>query len=720
MADSKLAQLRWYIQHQYPIFPCTWINGNVCSCGKENCSSKGKHPLVEGGFYAATIDMVKIENWHKRWPEANWGMRTGSIEDGGAGILVVDIDPRHKGDETWNLLREENGGLIETVTVHTGGGGIHYWFSYPQGFQISSKAGSLGIGVDCKANGGYVLIPPSRTELPYTFDLDPRENHIQILPEWILDRLDEQRSSVKLGGIEKKADIIPVGTRHNSLVELAVGLRTKGFSGDEIKTSLEMMRDRRFEQVDEDTQSEIDSVVQWVEKIPQSYSQSDMGNAQRFVDQQKENVRFCYQLGCWFVWDGKRWAKSENGEIIILAHEVVKSIYAEVSNCTGDDKRRSLAKHALRSEGRRDVENMLECAKPYLFVGIDQLDQHPMLFNCRNGIVDLSNGDLIEHDRKYLLTKMADVDYDQNAKCPAFENFLKIITGGDQDLEFFLQRSVGYSLTGRTDEHCLFFLYGTGKNGKSTFVETMRRLMGDYSQRTDIEAIMQTFGGRGGGASPYIAALKGARFVVGSEMPEGRRLNESLVKDLTGGDAIVARNLYSPPFTFYPTYKLWLYGNYKPKVVGTDEGFWRRIRIIPFKVTIPKEIQRPMSEVMAEFEKELSGILTWAVYGCLLWQTNGLQMPDAVKEATISYRGEQDLVQQFIEECCEMQMAFSVNKKDLFNAWRTWCENAGEEAAKSKSKRWLTQQFTSRGYELGGNGNTLLVGIHLKEEKCGN
>lgn len=721
MTDKKLKQLQWYLGHQLPIFPCYWITSDACSCGNYNCKSQGKHPLVENGFYAATTELSQVEEWHQRWPNANWAVRTGDVSNGGAGLLVIDIDPRHSGDATWEMLRDENPGPVETVTVRTGGGGIHYWFQYPEGYSIPSKAGGLGPGVDQKADGGYVLIPPSKTAQPYTFEFNPTETEIQALPGWILSRLtkltrpSQEALEVRFGS----AATIPVGERHNSLITFGAALRQKGLAPDEIKAALLTVRDNRFEEIDQDSEAEIEAIVQWLAEKSPGYSPSDLGNAERFIDQHGQDVRFCYQWDRWLVWNGKRWASDEDGEVVRRAHDTIKGIYAEAAKCTDEGRRKSLAKHALVSEARYRIEAMLQSAKPYLAVTPDQLDQHSMLLNCSNGIINLDNGELLPHDRSYMLTKLVEVDYDQKAVCPAWEKFLDLITGDDQSLKLFLHLAVGYSLTGRTDEHSLFFLFGTGKNGKSTFTETLRRLFNDYSQRTDIEAIMQSFGGRGAAASPYIANLAGARFVLASEMPEGRRLNESLIKDLTGGDSITARYLFGNPFTFTPTHKLWVFGNYKPKVGGTDEGFWRRMRVIPFKVTIPEEIRRPMSEVLVEFESELPGILAWAVYGCLLWKSNGLEMPEAVKEATTSYRSEQDLVQQFIDECCEMHPEHKIEKDELYKAWREWCENAGEEGAKSRSKRWFTQQFTSRGLEPGGKGNGLLVGVRLNKGKQG-
>ena len=470
-------------------------------------------------------------------------------------------------------------------------------------------------------------------------------------------------------------------------------------------------------QVPEDPEPQIEQKegaksIEFVASSPLGYTFTDLGNAERFIDQHGEDVRFCEKWGRWLIWDGQRWKIDESSEIIKRGHETVRAIYREAAITTDDDQRKKIAKHALGSEARTKVENMIKSAIPYLPISPNQLDQDAMLLNCANGMVDLKTGNLLPHDKSKMMTKLAEVEYDPESECLRWIAFLDMVMAGDKDLQYFLQCAAGYSLTGRTDEHCIFFPYGLGANGKTTFTETIRRYLGDYAQRIDIEALMQSYG-RGQSATPYLANLAGARFVLSSEVPENRKLNESLVKDLTGGDSLTARYLFGNPFTFEPTHKLWIFGNYKPRITGTDYGIWRRIRVIPFNVTIPENIRRPMSEVLAMFEEEFSGILTWAVRGCLFWQSSGLEMPEAVKDATSEYQTEQDLVQQFLEEQCEMHTDFLVLKDDLYSAWRTWCENAGEESAKRRSKKWLTRQMTDRGFEHGGRGKKWLNGVQL-------
>jgi putative DNA primase/helicase len=442
------------------------------------------------------------------------------------------------------------------------------------------------------------------------------------------------------------------------------------------------------------------------------YALTDLGNGERFVDQHHPDVRYCYEWDKWLIWDGRRWVIGDQAALTRRAHATVRSIYRETANTPDENRRINIAKHAVRSEATARVESMLQSAKPYLVVKPDELDQHSMYLNVSNGVIDLQTGELIPHNRDLMLTKLIDVPYHINAGYPEWEQFLDLVTGGDKELQLFLQVAVGYTLTGRTDEHALFFLYGVGQNGKTTFTEAIRRLMSDYAQRVDIEALLQSFS-RGQAATPSVASMAGARLVLSSEIPESRKLNESLIKDLTGGDTMTARFLYSNPFTFEPTHKLWMFGNYKPRISGTDEGIWRRVRVIPFRVTIPNDVRKPMHEVIASFEAEMPGILAWAVAGCLLWQANGLRMVDAVKEATSEYRSDQDVVQQFLEDRCEMNADFTVEKNELYKAWQIWCESVGEKDASRKSKKWLTQQMTKRGFEHGGDGNRSLKGIKL-------
>lgn len=715
MDDNKQLRLIYYCSRGWPIFPLYWLEGDQCSCGSAKCKSPGKHPLIAGGFKSASADVTQVQAWHSQWPKANWGMRTGAGHSGGAGILVIDIDAKSDGYKTWELLRDENPGLIETITVETGGGGMHLWFVYPPDMDIRSGAGVLGNGVDIRANGGYVLVPPSKTTKDYRFSFNPIDTPLESCPSWMLTKLNGRITTHRLPAGIRIGSEIPEGVRHQSLITMAGSMKRVGMTPEEILSSLTTLREKRFEAGDHEvTDNEIDAVVKWINHKDRSYALSDLGNGERFVDLLGYWVKYCYEWDEWLVWDGRRWAINAEAEVMLLAHATVRSIYSEAANALSLEERRAISKHAISSEAQSRVENMLNSAKPYLAIRADQLDQNPMFLNVLNGMINLGTGDLVAHDTNYLITKLVNVSYDPQAKCNEWEKFLNLVTGGDQDLQSFLQLAVGYTLTGRTDEHCLFVLYGTGSNGKTTFTETLRLLLGDYAKRVNIETLMQSWGSTQA-ATPEIANMAGARFVLSSEIPENRKLNESLVKDLTGGDAITARKLFTNPFTFLPSHKLWIFGNHKPRISGTDEGIWRRIRVIPFNVTIPKEQRRPMSDILQIFRDEMPGILTWAINGCVLWQVNRFPLPNAVREATAEYRNEQDLVQQFLEEECEMKVEFSTSKDDLYKAWRDWCDKAGENEAMKRSKKWLTHQMTEHGFRHGGAQDRNLVGLRVKK-----
>jgi putative DNA primase/helicase len=715
MNDTKLLRLKYYCEHGWPIFPLHWLKEGLCSCGSANCKSPGKHPLVAGGFKSASVNIAQVQAWHTQWPHANWGMRTGDAQTGGAGILVIDIDAKSDGYKTWELLRDENLGSIETITVETGGGGMHLWFIYPSALEIRSGAGTLGQGIDIRANNGYVLIPPSRTDRDYRFLLNPTDTSLEPCPEWILTRVNGRVTTHPLPAGIRIGMEIPQGVRHQSLITMAGSMKRVGMTPEEIFSSLKTLREKRFESGDHDvTDNEIDAAVSWISNKDRSYALTDLGNAERFVDLFGYWVKYSYEWEEWLVWDGRRWAINAEAEVMMLAHATVRSIYSEAARAMSLDERRAITKHAIASEAQSKVENMLNSAKPYLAIRADQLDQNPMFLNVLNGMIDLGTGTLLAHDPNLLITRLINVNYEPHAKFTEWEKFLNLVTGGDQDLQSFLQLAVGYSLTGRTDEHCLFVLYGTGSNGKTTFTETLRLLLGDYAKRVNVETLMQSWGSTQA-ATPEIANMAGARFVLSSEIPENRKLNESLVKDLTGGDAITARKLFANPFTYTPSHKLWIFGNHKPRITGTDEGIWRRIQVVPFSVTIPKEKRRKMSDVLQVYQGERQGILAWAVAGCVLWQVGGLTTPDTVQAATEEYRNEQDLVQQFLDENCEMHVDYSVDKDELYKSWKDWCEAAGEQESAKRSKKWLTHQMTDRGFRQGGAQKRTLFGIQVKK-----
>lgn len=319
------------------------------------------------------------------------------------------------------------------------------------------------------------------------------------------------------------------------------------------------------------------------------YNLTDMGNAQRLVAKHGQNIRYCYPWSKWLVWDGTRWIKDETGEIDRRAKETVHGIYAEAAATQTKELREALAQHALRSESESKRKAMIASAtsEPRIPIMPTEFDQDPWLLNVLNGTIDLRTGELRAHRRNDLITKLAQVVYDAKAECPTWWKFLERIFNRNYELILFLQKAVGYALTGITWEQCLFFLYGLGSNGKSTFIKVIQALLGDYATQTTSETFMVKRNSNP--ISNDVADLRGARFVAAVEIESGRRMAEVLVKQMTGGDKIKARFLYSEHFEFDPEFKIFLAANHKPVIRGTDNAIWRRIHLIPFTVQIPEE-----------------------------------------------------------------------------------------------------------------------------------
>ena len=403
------------------------------------------------------------------------------------------------------------------------------------------------------------------------------------------------------------------------------------------------------------------------------FPHTDIGNAERLAAHQGQNLRYCHEWGRWLVWTGKRWEDDRRGLVNQQAKRAVRQIYAEAAGIADEDLRKEIAKWALRSEAKNRIDAMVGLAQSESGVPVivDELDNNPWLLNVANGTIDLRTGELRAHSRRDLITKQAPTAYDPEARCPTWLAFLETVMAGRQDLMEFLRRAVGYSLTGDVSEQVVFFPYGLGANGKTTFAETVTAILGDYAQKAPRGMLTMRQGGSDGIPND-IARLPGARFVVSNEVEEGRRLAEAQVKDLAGGDTLTARFMRGEFFEFRPTHKLWIYGNHKPVIRGTDEGIWRRMRLIPFEVTIPaaKQDRRLPQKLRAE----LPGILAWAVQGCLDWQKDGLSAPAEVTEATAAYRAEMDVLADFLSDKCYLAPSAAVSKAALFIAYQTWCE----------------------------------------------
>jgi putative DNA primase/helicase len=424
---------------------------------------------------------------------------------------------------------------------------------------------------------------------------------------------------------------------------------------------------------------------------PPRFHLTDMGNCERLVQRYGGDFRYCPAWGKFLVWDGCRFRTDDTGAIDYLGKETVRGIYHEAGNEPDKTRRQALADHAKRSEAAFRLMAMVRLAQsePGIPVRPENLDADPMLLNVLNGTLDLRTGELLAHDRKRLITKVGPVEYDPAAEAPAFMAFLKCIFDSRPGLIEFVQRAVGYSLTGSVAERVLFILYGLGRNGKTTLLEALMAALGDYAARTPADTLLAK---RDGSIPNDVARLKGSRLAAASEADQNRRLAEATIKGLTGGDRLIARFMRGEWFEFQPTFKLWLATNHKPIIKGTDPAIWDRIRLIPFTVRIPEEEQD--KALIDKLRAEGSGILRWAVEGCLAWQRDGLGMAEEVEAATVSYRLEQDVLGQFLTERCYEAADTWVSKDDLFQAYEKWCEGNREQAV---GKREFGTRILERG-----------------------
>ena len=424
---------------------------------------------------------------------------------------------------------------------------------------------------------------------------------------------------------------------------------------------------------------------------PQTFNQTEMGIAEVLVHLHGQDLRFCHQWGSWLAWDGRRHRRDLTGEAPRRAKATVRSVYTIAAKTEDDKQRRALLAWAKGLEKSATVTSMLKLAQsePDIPILPEDMDADPFLFNVLNGTVDLRTGNLRPHDRADTITKLAPVAYDQAAECPTFLAFLERVVP-DEHVRAFLRRFVGYSLTGDTREQCLLFLHGGGANGKSTLLTALQAVMGDYARQAAPELLVS----RGGDRHPTeLADLFGARAVVSVEVDEGKRLAETLVKQMTGGDRMKARFMRTDFFEWAPTHKLFLAANHRPEIRGTDYAIWRRIHLVPFVVTIPEGERDP--KLGAKLLAELPGILNWALAGCLDWQQDGIGVPKAVRDATEAYRAEQDILADFLVERCVVDPQAWAKASDLHKAYTAWCEEGGHKAVNTTA---FGRRLTERGF----------------------
>jgi P4 family phage/plasmid primase-like protien len=434
---------------------------------------------------------------------------------------------------------------------------------------------------------------------------------------------------------------------------------------------------------------------------------TDVGNAKRLVIKYGHLLRHCWAWRKWFAWDGKRWRLDEEGHVQRLARQTVLSMYSEAADLEDREERSALIDHALQSERASRIAAIIDLARSETGIPVlpQDLDSDTWLLNVVNGTLDLRTGNLTPHNPQQMITKLCRVEYHANAPAPTWKATLDDIFLGQQNLVDYLQRFLGYCLTGGVAEQILAIFWGIGANGKSTLLDVILDLLGeDYSMKAPTDLLMAK---RQQSHPTEQADLHGKRLVICVETDQGRRMAESLVKELTGGDKIRARRMREDFWQFSATHKIVLACNHKPTVRGTDHAIWRRLRLVPFnRVFKPDEQDKQLGE---KLRRELPGILAWCVRGCFAWQAAGLGTPEEVAAATSDYQIEQDQLATFLTEACLLGDGLRVRAATLFDAYEKW---SGD---KYMTQCALGRELQTRGYKKVKSNGVWYLGIGLSE-----
>lgn len=695
----------------------------------------GKAPATQGAFYASTEYPEDLQKWISEGKRGGLAIATGLA----SGVVVIDADS----PEAFQWMYERHG----DAHVVTDRGG-HWYFRHPGDGKVTCVS-KFAHGLDRKGDGGYTAVPPSPRK-EWTAGVPDRRTLPKLPAEFKTKKTERANTSERKLDPEtfgRAVEIIAAHYPKPGEQQYDFGLYLSGYlqgNGLGEEDTYRLMWDALERQpggTDDQAEHNITRVVEStaqkladgeyvkggpsVEKIapgllgelgpvlgfvfrredfegvpevdapetprePRSYMLTDVGNGERFADEHGRNIRWVSAWNKHVAWTGRVWAEDTMDAATRKAQITAKGMFRDAMAGDADtDTQKKVAKHAIGSQSAPRIRAMLEMARNKIIASHEEFDPDPWLLNCQNGTIDLRTGELREHSRADLITKVTPVEYDPDADAPTFHAFLERILPSEE-LRGFLQRAFGMALSGEIRDNVLIILYGSGSNGKSTLMEVILEALGKYGKAAVPDLLMS----KGRSHLTELADLFGARLVSCMESEEGKRLNEGLVKQLTGRDRISARRMREDPWEFEPTHSIFFGTNHKPEVRGMDHAIWRRLKLVPFEVKIPDAEQD--KSLPEKLQAELPGILAWLVEGCLEWQRIGLQEPEEVTNATDEYRADMDLLQQFIEDCCVVHPDAEAPATALYKSYSRWAEEMGEKTP--LKQRPFGQRLGDRGY----------------------
>lgn len=700
--DVVLSQVRSYTGLGLHVLPIWGIIDGRCACGNEACDRPGKHPLLERGVYSASTDYEWLESIYNEDPYSNVGIATGRI----SGVLFLDLDTQEAIDQARRV------GLPKTWAFVTGKG-EQYVFKYPVLLEDSyvQNAVQLGPGLDIRSDGGYSVVPVSThySGKEYAWINPPETTELASIPKWLMDRLIiKNKTASSSFKMEEETEIQEEGGRNEYLFKIGTSLRASRLSGEEIRLVLhernmrscspplseeevnkisESITQRYAPGIDDDISDAIKEKLGEIDKLPKillTAPLTDSGNSECLVELFSNDFRYCRTVTKnksdskgMFHWNGSIWEEDLGREFRDCAKWTARGRRTISSNAETVELRRKLFIYATMSENLRKLEDMCNLAStnPRLVVDAEVWDSSPLKLSVENGTIDLESGQFLVPNRDDYITKQANVRYEEFATCPIWEQTLSEIFRDNPAIVPYLQRVFGYCLTGLTDQHIMWFWYGSGANGKSTILNTMKLLLGNFAATTSFSTFdTKNDNGRNDG----LAELRGTRFVAASEGEQGRSIAEAKIKAVVSNDGVSCRFLFNNLFTYIPTYKVILASNHLPSIRGTDKGIWRRVHIVPFNQVFDKTTGVDL-HLEEKLEAELPGILNWCLAGLQdFWEKDGFDPPEVVLYSTRNLETQSDLFQQWFDERLTPSANNTLKRSPAYLDYRNYLRTSGE------------------------------------------